>query len=135
MRIFASIAISLAVLSGASHIQAGQAPAASSQEASCSISGRVTIENEAAPDIPVVLQPATGTSSLPPPVARTITDKEGYFKMTNVAAGRYYLIPFAAAYYAPSDDREVESGKPVTLMKGENIEGIDLKLIPGGVIT
>jgi len=55
--------------------------------------------------------------------------------MTNVAAGRYYLIPLAAAYYAPSDDREVESGKPVTLMMGENIEGIDLKLIPGGVIT
>lgn len=135
MRIFASIAICLAVLSGASNILAGQSPAASSQEASCSITGRVTIENEAAPDIAVVLQPATGSWPLPPPVARATTDKEGHFKMTSVAAGRYYLIPLAAAYFAPSGDREVAAGKPVTLMKGENVEGIDLKLIPGGVIT
>src|SRR5262245_59818613 len=135
MRIFASIAISLAVLSGASNIQAGQAPAASSQDASCSITGRVTIENEAAPDIPVVLQPATGSWPLPPPVARATTDKEGNFKMTNVPAGRYYLVPLAAAYFAPSEDRLIASGKPVTLMKGESLDGIELALTPGGVIT
>jgi hypothetical protein len=29
----------------------------------------------------------------------------------------------------------IASGKPVTLMKGETLEGIELKLIPGGVIT
>src|SRR5262249_36941590 len=135
MRISESIPLSLAVLPGASNIQAGQSPDASSQEASCSITGRVTIENEAAPDVPVVLQPATGSWPLPPPVARATTDKDGNFKMTNVAAGRYYLIPLAATYFAPSEDREVESGKPINLMKGENVEGIELKLIPGGVIT
>jgi hypothetical protein len=29
----------------------------------------------------------------------------------------------------------IASGKPVTLMKGETLDGIELKLIPGGVIT
>src|SRR5215470_17636279 len=134
MWIFASITLSLAVLSGASNTQTGQSTAASSQEASCSITGRVTIENEPASDIPVVLQPAAGSFPLPPPVARTTTDKEGRFKLTNIAAGRYYLTSLAAAYFSPSEDR-VAPGKPVTFLNGENLEGIDLELIPGGVIT
>src|SRR5262249_38159230 len=134
MRIFASIAISLAVLSGASNIQAGQSPAASSQEASCSITGRVTIENEPAPDIAVVLQPSSSSWPMPSPVARATTDKEGRFKITDVAPGRYHMIPLAAAHFAPSEDRKAP-GKPVTLLKGENLEGIELELIPGGVIT
>src|SRR5215468_7712899 len=135
MRIFASIAISLAVLSGAPNLHAGQSPAAPSQEGIGSITGRITIENEAAPDIAVVLQPATGSFPLPPPVARAATDKEGNFKMTNVPAGRYYLVPLAAAYFVPSEDRRIASGKPVTLMKGESLDGIELALTPGGVIT
>ncbi|HKC85368.1 MAG TPA: carboxypeptidase-like regulatory domain-containing protein [Blastocatellia bacterium] len=135
MRIFTPIAISGAILLGAAHeIPAGLSYAAW-QEATCAIMGRVTIENEAAPDIAVVLQPASSSYPLPPPVARATTDKEGRFKMNGVAAGRYYLIPLAAAYFAPSEDQEVESGKPITLMKGENLDGIELKLILGGVIT
>lgn len=135
MRIFTCIAISVAVLLCATRdIRAGQSPAAS-QEATAAITGRVTIENEGAPGIAVVLQPASSSFPLPPPVARAHTDNEGRFKMTVVAAGRYYLIPLAPAYFAPSEDQEVESGKPVTLTKGESLEGIELKLIPGGVIT
>src|SRR5215475_12680648 len=136
MRIFTPIAVSAAILlCAAPDIRAGQSPAAASQEAKCAITGRVTIENEGASGIAVVLQPATSSYPLPPPVARATTDKEGRFKMNGVAAGRYYLIPLAAAYFAPSEDQEVESGKPITLMKGENLDGIELKLILGGVIT
>ncbi len=136
MRIFASFAISVAVLHcGAVNTQAGQSPAASSQEAASTLSGRVKIDNQGAPGIAVALQPATNGWPLPAPVARATTDNEGRFKMTNLATGRYYLIPLAPAYYAPSDDRMVVSGKTVTIMKGDNIEGIELALTPGGVIT
>ncbi len=93
MRIFASIAICLAALSGANDIRASQSSGASSQEASCSITGRVTIDNEAAPDVAVALRLAADRWPLPPAAARATTDKDGRFQMTNVAAGRYYLIP------------------------------------------
>jgi hypothetical protein len=136
MRIFTPIAFSAAILlCAAPEIRAGQSPAAASQEATCAITGRVTIENEAAPGVAVTLQPASSSWPLPPPVARATTDKEGRFQMNNLPDGRYYLVPLAPAYFAPSEDRMIASGKPVTLIKGETLEGIELKLIPGGVIT
>jgi Carboxypeptidase regulatory-like domain len=135
MRVFTPIAISAAILLCLSpEIQAGQSPAAS-QEATCSIKGRVTIENEGALGVVVTLQLASSSFPLPPPVARATTDKEGRFQMNNLPDGRYYLVPLAPAYFAPSEDRMIASGKPVTLMNGESLEGIELKLIPGGVIT
>ncbi|MBO0725651.1 MAG: hypothetical protein J2P52_08635, partial [Blastocatellia bacterium] len=136
MRIFTPIAVSVAILLGATPgIRAGQAPAAASQEATCAITGRVAIENEGAPGVTVILQQATSSRPLPPPVARATTDKEGRFQMNNLPGGRYYLVPLALAYFAPSEDQMIASGKPVTLMKGETLEEIELKLIPGGVIT
>jgi hypothetical protein len=136
MRVFTLIAISVGVLFCLSpDIRAGQSPGAASHEATCSITGRVTIETEGAPGVVVTLQPASSSFPLPPPMARETTDKEGRFQMNNLPDGRYYLVPLAPAYFAPSEDRMIASGKPVTLMKGETLEGIELKLIPGGVIT
>jgi hypothetical protein len=57
VRAFTLIAVSVATLLGAAPgIQAGQSPAAS-QEATGSITGRVTIENEGAPGVIVTLWP------------------------------------------------------------------------------
>jgi uncharacterized protein (DUF2141 family) len=135
MRIFTPIAVGIAIpLSAAPDILARQSPAAS-QEATGAITGRVTVENEEAPGVAVTLQRETSGWPLPPPVARATTDKEGRFQMNNLPEGRYYLIPLAPAYFAPSEDRMIASGKPVTLTKGETLDGVELKLILGGVIT
>jgi hypothetical protein len=126
MRIFTPIAVGVVILlSGAPNIR----PVAS-QEATCAVTGRVTIENEAAPGVVVTLQRATSGAPSPPPLARATTDKEGRFQMNNLPEGRYYLIPLA-----PSEDQMIASGKPVTLTKGETLEGVELKIIPCGVIT
>jgi hypothetical protein len=137
MRTFTPIAVGVAILLSAApdihnirdihDIWAGQAPAAS-QEATCAITGRGAIETEAAPGVVVTLQRATSSTPLPPPLARATTDKVGRFQMNNLPEGRYYLIPLAPAYFAPSEDRMIASGKPVTLTKGETVEGIELKL-------
>jgi hypothetical protein len=135
MRIFTLIAVSVAILlSAAPGIRAGQSPAAS-QEATGSITGRVTIENEGAPGVTVTLRGAPSRWPLPPPVARATTDKEGRFQMSNLPEGQYYLVPLTPAYFTPSEDRMITSGKPVTLTKGETLEEIELKLIRCGVIT
>jgi hypothetical protein len=101
MLIFTPIAVTVAILLGA-------APS-DSQEATCAITGRVIIENEAAPGIVVRLQRETSSHPLPPPIARATTDKEGRFQMSNLPEGRYYLIPLAPAYFAPSEDRKIAS--------------------------
>jgi len=135
MRAFTLIPVSVAILlSAAPGIRAVQSPAAS-QEATGSITGRVTIENEGAPGVTVTLRGAPSRWPLPPPVARATTDKEGRFQMSNLPDGRYYLVPLAPAYFTPSEDRMITSGKPVTLTKGETLEGVELKLIRSGVIT
>jgi 5-hydroxyisourate hydrolase-like protein (transthyretin family) len=139
IRIFTSIAISIAVLLGGTvdihDIRASQIPAASSQEAAGTITGRVTIDNQGAPGVTVALQRTSSNRPLSDPVARATTDREGRFKMANLPAGSYYLVPLAPAHFASSEDRLITTGKPVTLMKGENLEGIELALTPGGAIT
>ena len=86
MRIFTPIAISGAILLGAApEIRAGQSPAAS-QEATCAITGRVTIDSQGAPGVAVALQQATSGGPSHPPVARATTDKEGAYVMR-------YLFP------------------------------------------
>ena len=70
MRIFTPVAVSVSILLCQSpDIRAGQSPAAS-QEATCAITGRVTIENEGAPGVVVTLQPASSSFPSPPPAAR-----------------------------------------------------------------
>ncbi|HEX5082463.1 MAG TPA: carboxypeptidase regulatory-like domain-containing protein [Blastocatellia bacterium] len=125
MRIFTPIAVSVAILLGAAPvILARQSPAAS-QEATCAITGRVTIENEAASGVVVALQRASSNSPAPAPIARATTDKEGRFQMNNLPEGQYYLVPLAPAYFAPSEDRVMAAGKPATLTKDETLEGIE----------
>jgi hypothetical protein len=129
------LALCLTLLPGTiAEIRAGQSSPATSQEATGTITGRVIIENQGAAGVAVVLQKATGSSPMPV-IARAITDKEGQFKMTNLAEGRYYLVSLAQGYFTPSDDRMIASGKSITLLKGEELEGIELSLTPGGVIT
>jgi protocatechuate 3,4-dioxygenase beta subunit len=104
------------------------------KEPAGSIAGRVTIEGKAAIGLSVALMPEEG-SPQQSPVAKATTDEEGRFQMTGIRAGRYILQPFAPAFVAPRDAFSWRSGKTITLAEDESVEGIELPLSRGGVIT
>jgi protocatechuate 3,4-dioxygenase beta subunit len=66
---------------------------------------------------------------------RTVTDAEGNYRFTKLAAGSYTVIPHAPAYVLPLQGQWGGKGKLATLKDGEKIGDFDFKLLRGGVIT
>lgn len=100
-----------------------------------SISGRVTVNSVPAPGVIVVLQPSNSTSSQRPPDLKATTDEDGRYRLTGVAAGSYLLTAVAHTFFVPKDNLNGSQGKNISIAEGETVEGIDLALLPGGVIT
>jgi len=69
------------------------------------------------------------------PVSKATTDQEGLFQMKGVPAGTYFLRAFAPALIAATDNPYWRQGKSINLSEGEVVEGADIVLNPGGVIT
>jgi hypothetical protein len=67
--------------------------------------------------------------------ARTTTDETGRFQLTHVAAGRYLIQALTPAFIGPRYEMSVSSGKAINLADGETVEGVDIALTRGGVIT
>ena len=99
------------------------------------ISGKVTVNEKAAADIPVAAQSLE--RPLQQPAARAKTDAGGRYRLTGLPAGQYQISAIAPAL-APADQgpgSNFRSGKTVVLAAGEEADDVDIKLIQGGVIT
>jgi Carboxypeptidase regulatory-like domain len=96
-----------------------------------SVSGRVTIKGKAAPGVAVALR---GSDFFNPYEVRprAVTDQDGNYKITNVAAGSYE-VAFGAVGYIPADNNS--RSRNIVVGEGENIENINFALVRGGVIT
>lgn len=108
--------------------------ASQSKEPSGSISGRVTLGDKPAPGVNVMLVPSDYgpvDNSLP----KTTTDEAGHFQLTRVPAGSYMLQTFTPAFVGPGDDMPGIRGKMINISDGETVDGIDIGLARGGVIT
>jgi protocatechuate 3,4-dioxygenase beta subunit len=98
------------------------------------ITGRVTLSGKSVAGVGVVLLPAERMMERST-VARSATDYEGRYRLTNVPAGRYSVMAVAPALVAQSEDTYGDAGKMVTIAEGETVEKIDFTLVKGGVIT
>ena len=125
-------AVLLTILSLPISLRAQTTPKQTSKIPRGSISGRVTIKEKGAAGVVVTVRRRdfmTAFEQLP----RAMTDQDGVYRIANVAAGSYAVIPTATAF-VPADGKDPRS-KPVLLGDDENIENINFALVRGGVIT
>jgi len=96
-----------------------------------SISGRITIKDKPAPGVMVGLRHSDGMSPFEQ-LSRAITDQDGVYRITKVAAGSYYVVPSTPAYVWGD-----MNNNPQTIVVGEDehVEDVDYSLVRGGVIT
>jgi hypothetical protein len=104
------------------------------KEAPATVSGRVTDGERGAAGVTVILifnEPAQRFRM----AARAKTDADGRFLLTNIAPGRYQIMPVAPAYVVAGLGTNHPPGRPLTLVAGEEVKDIDFQMEPGGVIT
>ena len=105
-------------------------PLAHAQQTSV-VSGHVTLDGKTSEGVEVVLL-ADSNERRRTQVARTRTDTEGRFRLNVETEGRYQVVPFAPAYVLSNAQ---STGNEITVKPGQEITGIDLALVSGGVIT
>src|SRR2546421_2341122 len=104
-----------------------------------SISGRITIDGKGAAGIPVAAVQGSNVNRRDAP-ARAFSDVEGNYQISGLAPGEYQvwtLTPALVAEPSGSPNYFYYAGavKSILLGAGENVTGVDLKLIRGSVIT
>ena len=105
-----------------------------SKAPTASISGRVTIDGKGVAGITV----AATTSGSPldnRTVAKTTTDDDGKYQLTELAAGQFRIMPLAKAFVVGTSGAYQQPGQSITVAEGETITKIDFALVRGGVIT
>ncbi|HEX8184875.1 MAG TPA: carboxypeptidase-like regulatory domain-containing protein, partial [Blastocatellia bacterium] len=104
------------------------------KEPTATVAGRVTIGGKPAPGVMVMLLPYANYANNQA-VARGNTDEDGRFRLSRVPAGRYAVRSFAPAFVSDGDEPIAQPEKLIVISDGETIEGINLALKRGGVIT
>ncbi|HEY0406672.1 MAG TPA: carboxypeptidase-like regulatory domain-containing protein [Pyrinomonadaceae bacterium] len=133
MIVLARLTLFIILLCGAVLCAPGQA---AQTTGTGTITGRITIGDKAAQGVTVVLLSGNPYGPDRKPQARSTTDAEGQFRLSNVPAGRHQVVPIAPAFIAPGTTTDYgNQGKRVNLAEGETIDKVDFTLVRGGVIT
>lgn len=106
-----------------------QAQTTAEKVVSGSISGKVTIKGKPAVRIMVLANDVREGRSSNTGRYRARTDQTGSYRITNLTAGTYEISTITPAL-VPAN----QSGS-VVVSEGEQVEDVDLLLVPGGVIT
>lgn len=133
MRVLSHLTLIASLLFGAAQCALSQAAQTTSTG---TITGRVMVGDKPAQGVAVLLLPSNTYGANRKPAARAATDADGQFRLLNVPAGRYEVVPVARAFVVQGGRVGFRSqGKSINLNEGETIDKIDFTLVRGGVIT
>jgi Carboxypeptidase regulatory-like domain len=130
-----ALAAALVVFAAAPRALAQQ-PAAKDSKPAGAVTGRVTDgEGRPAAGLALALIP-NDFEERRRAAARATTDSDGRYRMANVPAGRYRLQLLAPALTSPQTrGGPFDDGRLINVAAGETVEGADLRVERGGVIT
>ncbi len=99
------------------------------------IRGRVTQYGNGLSD--VVLKAWVPPSVAPPleGALQTKTDSDGYYLISSLPAGNYYVGVSSAGLVPAHNDKVSGSPRAVSVASGESVSGVDFRLITGGLIS
>lgn len=101
-----------------------------------SVSGRVMLGEEPAAGVTVALTPKrTATSPTTLPIIQAVTDSEGRFRVSSVAAGAYMVAALAPGFVIPDEVISFSEGKSITVDEGESVDDVNFLIKRGAVIT
>ena len=114
-----------------------QAQSKEAKEGAATVSGRITVKGEPAQGVTITLQTQR---MMGPPNPEAIpsakTDENGHFRITGVAAGRYFTMVQAPGFIIPGGMVGLmPQGRTLHVADGEKIEKIEIELRRGSVIT
>jgi protocatechuate 3,4-dioxygenase beta subunit len=112
---------------------------APAEKAPATIAGRITLDSKEAAGVVILLTPDAGGhvsfGGERAPGLSAVSDPEGRYRLTNIPPGGYRLTAFGPAYVVEGEGDLFRPGKMVNLAEGEHVEGLDMSLTRGGVIT
>lgn len=100
-----------------------------------SIAGRITRDDQSVARMLVTAQRANQLNGWDRPQLTVRTDSNGQYRLSGLKAGNYLILPQVLADVLVADGRPMTTGKSVLVKEGENVEGVDFTVIPGGIIT
>jgi hypothetical protein len=99
-----------------------------------SIAGRVTVKGKGKGGIVVAAR--TGDfGSQAGALRKATTDADGNYRITDLPAGNYQVMPVAPAFVLPDNNSVGRQGKAVILAEGEFVDDINFSMVHGSVIT
>ena len=101
------------------------------------ITGKITIENQAAPGINVVMHSGDNPNPMKDDKRQKVTtDAAGNYRFERLVAGKYRVEVSAPGYVSKQkNENRWERGSLINVVDNETIDKLDFNLIRGGVIT
>jgi hypothetical protein len=115
---------------------AAQSTVKSEERQTASVSGRVTLNGESLAGVTVRLFPERmAVSGDPRSPVEAVTDQHGKFRITGIVAGSYQVGVLPNEFLITGGPTSGLQTKMVSVLEGEKVEGFNLVLKRGGIIT